>query len=269
MPFASRLYQFFYKRLRPSGIIMIQVVGHQIFINAADTGIAPWLLTGREFAPDEAMVLRRLLKPGMVFADVGANIGYFSLIAARAVGGGGKVFAFEPDEENFSLLQRNIRDNGYKNVVAIKKAVSDKTGRARLYFEQENLCAHSLVPKTGQNFQEVETVSLDDFFRGQKVDVIKIDVEGTEPAVLVGMQKLIEANPELVLLTEFYPAALRRFGVLPEQYLRDLKSVGFLLYQLGQNGALQAILNTQIPALARGEGISKLANLVCVHGSFS
>ncbi len=242
LPGAGKLYRFFYAKFKPSGIAEVFSGGHKIFINSRDTGIAPYLLMGKPFAPDEIALLEKILKPKMVFVDIGANIGYFSLIAAKLVGSGGKVFAFEPDSENFKLLEKNIKANNYKNITAVQKAISDKTGKARLYLDSENLCGHSLTARKGNKFVEVETVVLDDFLRDEKIDVIKIDVEGFEPAVLEGMKNIIKNNKDIMIITEFYPNAIKRAGYSPEKYKNDLIDLGFKLTEFGEGKKLINIL---------------------------
>lgn len=244
LPFATTIYQFIYRKLKPRGIIeIITAEKHKMFVDSRDTGMAPYFIMHGDFIPDEVNILRKILKPGMVFVDIGANIGYFSLIAAKLVGPAGKIFAFEPDENNFSLLQKNIEVNGYKNITAVKKAVSDKTGLAKFYLEKENLCAHSLAPRENRDFMEVEIMSLDDYFKDKKIDVVKIDVEGMEPSVLSGMEKLIKSNESMAIITEYYPNAISRAGYSPNDYLESLRKNGFNLVNFGnQTGKLVNIL---------------------------
>lgn len=244
LPFAANVYQFIYRKLKPKGIVeIITAENHKMFVDSRDTGMAPYFIMHGDFIPDEAEILKKILKPGMVFVDIGANIGYFSLIAAKLVGSAGKIFAFEPDENNFSLLQKNINANGYKNITAIKKAVSDKVGTAKFYLEKENLCAHSLILKENRDFTEVETISLDDYFKDKKIDVVKIDVEGMEPSVLSGMEHLIKSNESMAIITEYYPNAISRAGYSPGDYLESLRKNGFNLVNFGnQTGKLVNIL---------------------------
>lgn len=262
VPFAPKIYRFFYETTRPHGIVKTRVLGHDIFINAADSGIAPWLLTGKEFSHDERIVLEKLLKQGDVFADVGANIGYFSLVAARSVGAGGEVHAFEPDDEHFDLLTRNIKQNGYQNIFPVKKAVSDKSGVARFYRDPKNMCAHSLAKKEGGEVSNVETIPLDEYFKNKQVDIAKIDVEGFEPAVLRGMTEIFECNGNITLIFEFYPNAMKRSGEDPERFLRHLASQGFSLFRIDAGGALSNISESDFTVLARGDGMRKLINIV-------
>ncbi|MBU3925958.1 FkbM family methyltransferase, partial [Patescibacteria group bacterium] len=186
----------------------------------------------------EIDLLKKILKPGMIFVDIGANIGYFSLVSAKLVGDQGQVYAFEPDPDNFNLLEKNIKANNYKNIIAVNKAVSNKSGKARLYLEPDNLCAHSLVAKNDNKFVEVETVILDEFLKDKKIDVIKIDVEGFEPVVLEGMKNIIKNNDKISIITEFYPEAIKKAGYSPEKYKNDLKDLGFKLNEFGEGKKL-------------------------------
>ena len=251
-------YQALFRALRPRGIVEISFRDFRLRVNATDPGIAPWLLMGKEFSPAEVRLLERLLKPGMAFVDVGANIGYFSLLAAKLVGPAGRVYAFEPDEENFSLLQQNIELNNLHNIVAVKKGISDKIGQTILYRDLENPCRHSLAPKPNGETVMIETTTLDNFFAdlGQ-IDFIKVDVEGAEPAVLQGMKKLVQINPRLILLTEFYPQAINKFGSSPEKYLNDLKKLDFSLFGISEDRNFQPVALEQI---------KKLINLVGLKG---
>lgn len=166
-PWVGKVYQILFRSFRPRGVIEVVIHNLRLRINAADPGIAPWLLMGKEFSPAEIKILEQCLKPGMAFVDVGANIGYFSLIAAKLVGSQGRVYAFEPNEENFNLLAQNIKLNNFSQVTAIKKGVSDRNGAAKLYLDLKNPCRHSLIPSETLPTTEIETVTLDSFFNNQ------------------------------------------------------------------------------------------------------
>ncbi len=263
LPFAPKLYQFLYKRFKPKGVVKVEAGGHTMFVDSHDTALAPYLIMHGNFDPEETFVLEKFIKQGMTFVDVGANIGYFSLIAARLVGENGKVFAFEPDKDNFGLLERNIKENRYENITSVEKAVSDKVGTAKFYLDSDNLCAHSLNEKENSNFIEVETTKLSDFLKDSKVDVIKIDVEGAEQSVFDGMKDIIAKNNKLAVITEFYPKAIKSFGDSPEKYLKTFFNSGFKLY-IVKGKEFVNIDESQIDSLSRGEGMEKLINIVCL-----
>ena len=113
----------------------------------------------------------------------------------------GKVYAFEPHPETFALLKKNIEENGYTNVIAEQKAISDKAGVIKLYLAKKNrTTTHSIVKNqyTQDSFFEVEAIALDDYFKQKKkpvINFIKLDVEGAEHHATLGMRKLIQRNP--------------------------------------------------------------------------
>lgn len=158
------------------------------------------------------------LQPDDVFVDVGANLGYFTVYAGLAVGAGGKVLAVEPDERNAALLTANAELNGLRNVQLHRTAVADFTGEAPLFRGSFNAGAHSLIHKDDLDAEEatVPVTTLDRLLAQEtKVKLIKIDVQGTEVAVLRGLEGYLAATgfrPGITL--EFSPLELSRRGEL-------------------------------------------------------
>ncbi len=183
-------------------------------------------------------IFERVVRDGETVVDIGANVGYFTLLAARLVGKKGKVYAFEPEPRNFEVVLKNIALNGYDNVVPNQKAVSNKPGMVKLYLSKTDVGAHTLreyhdhfqfdKSQFGE-FIEVEAVTLDGFFKGKEhpIDIVKMDCEGSEMAVLLGMDKVIRNNPALKMFIEFYPAAITEMGYSPEEFVRKLFDYGF------------------------------------------
>jgi FkbM family methyltransferase len=175
----------------------------------------------------------------MTVVDVGANIGWYTLLCARLVGPSGHVYAFEAAPSTEELLRKNVSANGYRNVTSINRAVSDKEGRELFFIDDYSSGGSSLLMKDhGKNSIEVETVSLDEFFREKgwpQVDLVKIDIEGVEKLALEGMRELSERNPQLKLIVE---VNLKAFG-LEELF-----------------GALQACKFSRFRALEMGKDLS-------------
>jgi FkbM family methyltransferase len=170
----------------------------------------------------------KTVKKGMTFVDVGACVGYYSLIAAKLVGADGKVFAFEPEPLNFEWLIRNISINGFKNILPIRKAVSDKNGLIELYLDKDNIGGHSIVRNRGESIL-VEAVALDNFFKDQTPDVVKIDIEGGEILALRGMEQIIKRSKELSLFVEF---------LYNKKEILDFLSKYFEVYLITKDGKL-------------------------------
>jgi FkbM family methyltransferase len=276
IPLAYPAYKFLYRRWIPRDELFVNAHGHKLFLDPGDMGMArAFLLSGGEWEETETRLFSSFVKRGMTVVDVGANIGYYTLLAARLVGEEGKVFAFEPSPDNFALLKQNVEENGYKNVVLIPKAVSDKTATARLLIDRASSGGHSLSAfRDSADFVEVETVSLDEYFdsRPERIDVLKIDAEGAEMAILNGMHRLLERNPDVTLLTEFFPRAIRAFGYPPEEYVRRLGAYGFEIYPIEEDRSdLERLDPDRVRELIQPlveKGAKKdVLNLICLRGS--
>jgi FkbM family methyltransferase len=187
-------------------------------------------------------LLEQAIQPGMVVIDIGAHVGYFSLLAARRVGPQGKVYSFEPDPTNYRLLRENIDANGYLNITATQKAVSKALGSARLMLSSQDNGTHSLYGQDGGDagIVIVDLVSLDGFLEDEgwpKVDLIKMDIEGAEMDALEGMSRLLQESHGLKLVVEFNPALLRDASVDPLEFLAKPVELGFKVSVIdGQEG---------------------------------
>ena len=207
----------------------VEADGHLLYVEPHDRAVGARLRRRGVWAAAETALCKREIKPGMHVLDVGANIGYFTLLFARLVGPNGHVHAFEPEPRNFELLQRNIARNGYTNVTAVPKAVSRTSGSQRLYKSPNNLGDHRLAHGTaGRDSIDVSVIALDEFLQDEaRVDFIKLDIQGAECAAVQGARQLITRSAPLCLITEFWPAGMRAFGDDPEQYLQELSALGF------------------------------------------
>lgn len=178
-----------------------------------------------KYEPYETQLILRQAKVGGTVIDVGANIGYYTLILADKVGKNGKVYAFEPDKINFEILEKNIKENKLKNVVAIKAAIGSKNESKILYKSEENLGDHKLYkPKTpAKKREKVKIVRLDSFIK-EKMDLIKIDTQGWEPEVIEGAKEMIKKNKPVIFL-EYSPASYREAGMSGKRMMEFLRKV--------------------------------------------
>ena len=217
----------------------VRVHGQMIEVGNSDT---IEMLLG-DYEPGTTRVFLGLLRPGMTVVDVGANIGYYTLLAAGAVGQAGMVFAFEPSSSNFALLQRNVAMNGCQNVILVNKALGARSGVAELHLgaSQQHSLFRDSVRHSGS--ERVEVTSLDDFMGGlgwPVVDVIKIDVEGAEPAVIDGMRMALERCHTRHLIVEFCPFNLRIARTEPDALLKTLESLGFRILVIDEARGVQS-----------------------------
>ncbi len=190
-------------------------------------------------------IFKRVVEDGYTVVDIGANIGYFTLLAARLVGKKGKVYAFEPEPRNYNMVLKNIALNGYENVVPVQKAVSNASGVVKLYLSSKDIGAHTIRQhhdkmqfdeKESGEFVEVESVTLDEFFNDKRhpIDVIKMDIEGAEMAALSGMDRIIRENQNVKVFIEFYPSAIREMGYSPEEFVRKLLNYDFSIIAIDE-----------------------------------
>lgn len=183
--------------------------------------------------------------------DVGANIGYTACVFARGLAPGFKVFAFEPERQNFERLVRTMRRLGLADrVEAVHAAVGAAEGTVGLWRDVRHHAGHRVTTdafRASRGVVASDTVpllSLDGFMRERgiagAVRFVKIDVEGYEPPVCEGMAATVEANPRLVAAVEYSPWAMGQMGFRPESVLDFFHARGFVIHVLHDDGGLEA-----------------------------
>jgi FkbM family methyltransferase len=212
-----------------------------LHVDLRDAGVGRPLFVRGAYEPLETTFLRNLLKPGMVFVDIGANIGYFTLVAARRVGPTGRVLAVEPEPYNFQLLQRNVGVNDLANVELANVALGDRQGSAALYCSPQNFGDHRLYDGASEQRRatEVQVRTLDGLVKARQlgaVDVIKMDVQGYENRVIAGMASTLAASPRALVLTEFWPYGIRQAGEDPQEFFALFARAGFAAFTLTSDG---------------------------------
>lgn len=202
-----------------------------------------------DYEADVTYILKKLLKPGMTFLDVGANIGFFTMLASKLVGNTGKVLAFEPFEYNLKLLLANVNLNKAKNVQIMPFALSNKIG---FYcYDDSAGNSGSISPFNDMSFSDqlstrlVYSNRLDDIISGyERIDVIKIDIEGAEYLALMGAKKVISLHRPIII-SEISEGPLRDIsGVKIEEYLNFILELpSYTIYLLTHDSKLIYIGN--------------------------
>ncbi len=208
----------------------------RMFLNPDDKMVTVRIAGEKIWEPNETYWFLKAVKEGQVVLDIGANVGYYTLIGGVLVGEQGRIYAFEPDPVGFGFLEKNVRLNGLTNVVLEQKAVSNQSGSIRLYLAKENKGDHR-THQTEEERESIEVgaVALDDYFKDYegRIDFVKIDTQGAEAVIIEGMDQLIKDNDDMRMVVEFWPYGLSQFGADSNELLEKLRSYGFDFYNLG------------------------------------
>jgi FkbM family methyltransferase len=201
--------------------------------------------------PYETSLVLAALQPGDVFVDVGANIGYFPVIAADRVGPRGRVLAFEPDPENYRLLNENLELNDCRKVVtAFEAGLADRNAAGQLFLSEDNAGDHRIFAAGGARRKlPVKLYNGSDFLRHrlQRLDLLKVDVQGAEYAVMAGLLPLLRELPRLPrIILELTPLSLHQAGSSGRALLE-------LLATLGQPGWIIDHIEHRLVACSCGE----------------
>lgn len=232
-PPARWLYKILTIHLKPK---IIEINGYKMYLDKEDVGK---ISVFGEYELFETEVVKKQIKKGMTVLNIGAYIGYYTLLASRLVGEKGKVFAFEPDPANFKLLKKNIKLNNSKNIKLIQKAASDKKGKQKLFLSTFSSNMHSLIynefSQPGGKI-DVEVTTIDDYFKDYKgkIDFIIMDIEGAEPKALEGMSKTLNKNKKIKIIMELIPYLIEETGTNFKKFINSLQKSGFKVYKINE-----------------------------------
>ena len=240
--------------------LCLKVRGADMYSNTPDRLLASFLWKTAILESYETRLLKQLVNPGMRVVDIGANIGYYTLLLARLVGLTGEVIAFEPDPNNYRLLVKNATRNQFETITAVNKAVVNYNGPARLFINKGHRGDHRIY--AGEELRSsvyIEATTLDAHLTGRPIDVVKMDIQGAEMLAFEGMTETISLNPRLMIFTEFSPHHLEKCGTQPSAFLDAVESAGFYLKMIDEK--LKTVRPISIPALLSRCGDSNYVNL--------
>jgi FkbM family methyltransferase len=203
------------------------------------------------YEPYVATALTSLCRPGMTAFDIGAHLGYFTLILARLVGESGQVYAFEPLPHNVQRLRGHLRQNAFDQVKVKEIAVSESSGTATFYYWPESSILGSIASAKGfagkkeaTSQLNVRTQSVDDLIEQEgidQLDIVKLDAEGEEVHILCGMNKTL-ATMHPTIICEFHSPQLARDGA------NLLCQYGYTLYDLRQSPKVPLAMANFVPS---------------------
>lgn len=202
---------------------------------SSSVGRSIWLRHFYKYEKDVEKVIRDILGKGDVFIDIGANVGYFSVIASRIVGENGKVHSLEAIPKLCGLLSESIAINNIRNIKVLNNAAYSENRKIMFHSMKNSAFSYISKDNTSDNPIEVDAITLDSLIdKIGKVDVMKIDVEGAEMDVLLGGEKLIRRyKPKIVM--EVLDWSLQRFNYSSKDVLSFLRDIGYKAYDLKRN----------------------------------
>jgi FkbM family methyltransferase len=242
-----------FARIRPpvisagADILVAEVAGMIVGVPGNEWRMAAYHAFRGVMEPGLTKYFCTLVKPGTVVVDVGANVGIYTLLAAKLLEGTGKIYSFEPTPRIYEILRDNVQVNSFLELGIVQLhqvAVTDRSGKARLSIFN-NDSGHNTLFRDGKADDEIDvaTTSLDEILATQeRVDIVKIDAEGAEPLIVRGMQQVIKRNPKIRILLEFAPVHLKRAGSSPLEVLDEFASFGFDIRRIDDvNGDLLSV----------------------------
>jgi FkbM family methyltransferase len=222
-------------------IALASAKGFSIYVQEDDTSVGQHVKRG-VYEPHVTAVFRERLRPGMHVLDIGANIGYYSMLSASLVGPSGSVTAIEPNPDSAKLLEASRRANSFDNVIVVQVAAGRELGLLAIHGSYGNVMTSAAPDDAAAliNSTTVQTFRVDDLVpRNKKIDFVKIDVEGAEYNALLGASELIKRCHPMIV-SEFSPSTMPGIsGIDGRGYLRFLLDFGYRIAVIEAGGALR------------------------------
>lgn len=256
-------------RFGPADVRWLELEGFRLALDSADPSVSMAILAQGGWEPHLTGVFRRYLRPGMRVVDVGANVGYYTMLAATLAGADGAVMAFEPNSENCRLILMSVAANQFVNVRLFPLALAEAPGYEHFSMHIGSnggfvSASHALAAGHGTI---VPTARLDDLVQ-PPVDFVKMDVEGAEYRVVCGARALIEAAQPIVS-TEFSCEMITRVSrTTPHDFLAFFLSYGYSILMIDRrSGYLQAVPDIGAFLRAWGDPVRIEDLLMLPHGA--
>jgi FkbM family methyltransferase len=243
--------------------ILLRLPTFKLYVRLDDWEVGARIAIKRTYEKHVTTMMQQVLQPGMVVLDIGANVGYYTMLAAAQVGPTGKVLAFEPLRANNAMLQASREANGFAHVQVHPYAVAEQDGS--LGFREDDSNGVLALDDPATATYGVQAVALDTFLADEpRIDVVKMDIEGAEGLALRGMQQLLRHHRPLVF-SEFSWNTLRHIsGMEPETFLDLLRAPGYEVWVLPRRGSMSTApqSNEQIMRYCRESGERDHADLL-------
>ena len=200
--------------------ISLKDISFKILINPdTEQGAQKTVYEKGMWEPTITELVKKLLNPSQVFIDIGSAAGWFSLLASPIVGENGKIIAFEPNPTRFKMIKRSADLNGFSNIIVSDKALGEKEETAFIGGRCTGEISNEGIP--------INTTTLDCFLAEReinKVDLVKMDIEGMELKALKGMTETIQNNPQIKIICELHPKLLKKYGDTQEELMNYVEN---------------------------------------------
>jgi FkbM family methyltransferase len=246
---AQRAASSFPDPLRPSTVTDVDTEVGRLYVHAKDRVITRILRDTGSWEEAETLFLRRTLKEGHTFVDVGANVGYFSVLGSSLVGTGGRVVAVEPEQRNLSLLKANLWRNRCANAVVLPIAASRDTGFLPIRLDEKNRGNHQ-VGRSGRAKALVPCGRLDDLLAGLRIDVVKVDTQGSDHDVIAGLSEHFRLGTRLTVMCEFWIEGMTDRDADPRRVAEEYEELGFELTLLSERGEPHPVSPAEVVSAA-------------------
>ena len=229
------------------------IFDHKIYVDTRDISLAPHILIDGYWERWITDFFLKLLNPGMTVVEVGANIGYYSLLAASKIGNSGHLYAFEANPYIFPLLKNGLEINGFtENSTVINKAVSNKNGTAEFIIFNDTM-GDSKLKQTNENIEkdykveEVISTTLDhELNMLNQIDLLKIDAEGAEPLIVQGADRILKTNNKIKVIMEFAPNLFFANKNEAKQHIDMIKELGFNINVIHTDSKCRSIPDSEL-----------------------
>lgn len=260
-PIARKIINHLNSKLKPEYVL---IDGKKLFLDEGDS----LFLSLSSHETMQVALSKKEINKGDVVLDIGAHIGYYTIIFSELVGPKGKVYAFEPHPKNFQLLKKTVETNNLTNVEIFQNIVSDKNKLVDFYISKLDSIGNRMFNSDEANQKiEINSISIDEFLknRNDKINFIKMDIQGAEVLAIDGMKETLKNNKNLKIIQEWWPDAIRKYNRTPDSHLNFLEELGFNFYVVDEN--LDQLTRITIPKLMETYPNEDLedVNLFCVN----
>jgi FkbM family methyltransferase len=233
---------------------LVRLPGFSLFASIEDLAVGQHILNTNSYDPGIGIVLNRHVKPGMTIVDIGANIGYFTMLMAAAVTSTGRVIAVEPNPDNTRLLEASRRVNGFDWVTVFQVAAGRGTGLLALNVSYSNGMTVELPEDSSAVLASrmVPCFALDMILpQDRHIDLLKIDIEGAELNALIGLADTIDRDRPIIV-SEFSPGTLPGIShCTGPEYLQYLLNRGYRIGVIGRKDGSEAMVGSDVDAIMR------------------